>query len=46
MKKFGMEMKRYAVIHKLDNIDSSNKKIDARVVKVWFGIKARVDENE
>lgn len=40
--KFGMEMKRYATIHKLEQVESKNKKVGGKVVKAWFGIREAI----
>lgn len=41
MKKFGLDIKKHCMIHKLHNIKSDGKKINGRNVQVWFGIKDR-----
>ena len=49
MKKFGMEMQKYIIINKLQNIKNDIKKIKGKVHRVWFGIKFLVeveDDNE
>ncbi len=46
MKKFGMEMKKYLTVHKIDGIMSDNKKLSGKVIKVWFGIKIMCNDNE
>jgi len=38
MKKFGMELRKYCAIKGFDKVDSINKKINGKVVKVWTGI--------
>lgn len=38
-KKFGMEMQKHKIIHKLDVIKSGGKKINGKNVQVWFGVK-------
>jgi hypothetical protein len=44
MKKFGMEMKKYCLIQKMNKVESINKKINGRVIKVWVGVKAIKEE--
>jgi hypothetical protein len=39
MKKFSIEMKRYCEIKKLDKIESVQKKINGKNIKIWLGIK-------
>jgi phage/plasmid-associated DNA primase len=38
-RKFVMELKKYATIHKLDEIKNKDKKIQKSVMKVWYGIR-------
>jgi len=45
MKKFGMEMKRYTTVHKLDKVLTDIKFI-GKSTRGWVGIKERVEENE
>jgi hypothetical protein len=42
-RKFVMELKKYAVIHKLDNINNNGKKIDKKNVQGWRGIQLIVE---
>jgi hypothetical protein len=44
MKKFGMEMRKYSTIHKLDKIENRVKKINGKGTQVWFGIKLMEEE--
>jgi hypothetical protein len=44
MKKFGMEMKRYASINKKDKIDVIVKKIGGKPTRVWVGLKEIIEE--
>lgn len=37
--KFGLEMNRYAHIHKLEHVSSKQKKVNGKGMKVWCGIK-------
>ena len=39
MKKFGMEIKKYLVLKKLDKVESIMKSIDGKKYRVWVGIK-------
>ena len=43
MTKFGMELNKYVVIHKLENVETKNKKIGGKVIKCWFGISPKKD---
>lgn len=45
MKKFGMEIRKYATIQKCDNILSSGKTINGKVVQVWFGVR-KIEEEQ
>jgi hypothetical protein len=38
-RKFVVELKKYATIHKLDEIKNKDKKIEKSVMKGWFGIR-------
>ena len=45
--KFGLEMNKYAKIHKLENVFSKDKKVGVKTKKVWYGLKlypAEVEE--
>lgn len=46
MKKFSLEMKRYAEINKLVNLKSFDKKISGKTCKCWSGIRIPLDEVE
>ena len=37
--KFAMELKKYCLKNKLDNVYNKYKKVDGKSVKCWFGIK-------
>ena len=39
MTKFGVDLKKYIIIHKLENVFNKNKKINGKTKMVWFGIK-------
>lgn len=41
--KFGIEMNKYAILNKLENTKSIQKKIAGKVMKVWSGIKMNND---
>jgi hypothetical protein len=43
-RKFVMELKKYAIIHKLDKIENKLKKIDKIPVQCWVGIQL-INEN-
>lgn len=45
MTKFGLEMRKYATIHKLENVLSKQKKIQGRGVKCWIGIRIPKEES-
>jgi len=42
--KLGMELQRYVKIHKFENVSSSNKKVNKKVMKCWFGVREIEDE--
>ena len=42
--KLGLELNRYAKIHKMDNVVTKNKKINKKVTKCWFGVREIPDE--
>lgn len=44
MTKFGLEMKKYATIKKLNNVTNKAKKIGGKSKVCWFGIKERIEE--
>lgn len=44
--KFSMELKKYCSIKKFSNIESKNKKMAGKVIKVWVGINKFVDDDE
>jgi phage/plasmid-associated DNA primase len=44
MKKFGMEMKKYLIIHKMEGVESKKKKVYGKAIHVWTGIKLIVEE--
>ena len=44
MKKFGMEMKKYLTIHKMDGVENKNKKIQGKQYQIWSGIKLLEDK--
>ena len=44
MTKFGMEMKKYVVIHNHDKVKTDKKKIGGKTENCWFGIKEKDDE--
>jgi hypothetical protein len=46
MKKFGMEMTKHKLIHKLNKIEGKSKKVRGKVVQVWIGIKMIEEEGE
>jgi hypothetical protein len=46
MTKLGLELNKYVKIHKLENVESKNKKIGGKAMKCWFGIKLMTDDNE
>ena len=37
--KFGLEMNKYAKLHKQENVYSKDKKISGKTRKVWYGLK-------
>jgi hypothetical protein len=39
IKKFGMEMKKYTIIQKLENVDNVRKKIKGKLFTCWVGVK-------
>jgi len=39
MKKFGMEMKQYSVKNKLEYVQTTVKKINGKLIRIWSGIK-------
>ena len=41
MKKLGMEIERYCIIHELKNVINKDKKIEGKSKRVWFGIKPK-----
>ena len=44
--KFSMELKKYCSIKKFSNIESKNKKMAGKVLKVWVGINKFGDDDE
>lgn len=44
MTKFGLEMKKYATIKKLNNVMNRAKKIGGKSKVCWFGIRERIEE--
>jgi hypothetical protein len=44
--KFGMEMKKYAAINKLNNVETKKKKINGKTENCWFGISYNNDEDD
>lgn len=46
IKKFSVELKKHCALKKLSLVESKNKKINGRVVKVWAGIKLKTEEDD
>ena len=46
MKKFAIEMKKYCVINKLENIGVKVKKINGKSIRVWYGVKLFGNDGE
>lgn len=44
--KFSMELKKYCGIKKFNNVESKNKKMGGKVLKVWVGIKLVHDDED
>ena len=44
MTKFGMEMKKYVVIHNHDKVKTDKEKICGKTENCWFGVKEKDDE--
>lgn len=43
--KFGLEMNKYAKLHKQENVYSKDKKISGKTRKVWYGLKIYQTDN-
>jgi hypothetical protein len=46
MMKFGMEMKKYASLMKMVNVDNQQKKLLGKNKKCWIGVKKIIEEEE
>ena len=44
--KFTMELKKYCKIKKYNNVESKNKKLNKKCLKVWIGIKKINDDDD
>ena len=45
--KLGRELNKYAIINKLENLQTKPKKIAGKIIRVWFGIKEKdIDEED